>query len=687
MKISSCTLGIALFLAQQLLAQEPLPQNIRHDTLAEVVITAWRRDAPLHNTPAALEKLTQKKLLARQERSTPEALMSMPGVFVQKTNHGGGSPFLRGLTGNQTLLLVDGIRLSNATFRFGPNQYLNTIDPFSIENIEVWKGGGSVGYGSDALGGTVNVLTQTPDFQEDKNEWSGKALGQWRNEGMEKTARLQAGFSSKKMALLAGGTLRHFGDLAGGDTTGRQSPSGYDEAAFDGKGKFRLGETTSLMLAQQFFRQKDVPVFHKIQLEDFAKNLMTLQQRQLTYLRLESSPAAGFLKKITATASLQQTDEHREIQKNGSSILRREADDVSSLGATVQAEASPLPYWLFNFGMEMYHDKVGSIRTDTDENTGLLTPKRGLYPDGSTHASYAVFWLNHWKRGSWNFSGGLRFNQFSIKVEDETIGQAHLTPGAFVWNAAVLRHLSASDKVFFDFNSGFRAPNVDDLGSLGIVDFRYELPTANLTPEKTYNFELGWRHRSERWMAQAFVFRNELRDLIARVRVGTDSIAGYPVFRKENVEAGHIHGFETAANLFIFRNLSLQGALAWQLGQNVTNEEPLRRIPPVFGRLALNGGQWAVGSRQSGGGQLSWTLEGLFAGKQDRLAAGDRSDNRIPAGGTPGWLVVNVFGSWEHNWWTLRAGLWNVLNADYRYHGSGVNGGGRSGSVGVEVRF
>lgn len=84
--------------------------------------------------------------------------MNQMGVFVQKTTHGAGSPFVRGLTGNQTLLLIDDIRLNNSTFRYGPNQYLNTIDAFTLGRAEVLLGSGSVQYGSDALGARFNFL-------------------------------------------------------------------------------------------------------------------------------------------------------------------------------------------------------------------------------------------------------------------------------------------------------------------------------------------------------------------------------------------------------------------------------------------------------------------------------------------------------------------------------------------------
>ena len=86
--------------------------------LSEIVVTAQRSATQRFSTAEAIDVITSKQLNKFQSRSTPEALININGLFIQKTNHGGGSPFVRGLTGNQTLLLVDGIRLSNATFRY-----------------------------------------------------------------------------------------------------------------------------------------------------------------------------------------------------------------------------------------------------------------------------------------------------------------------------------------------------------------------------------------------------------------------------------------------------------------------------------------------------------------------------------------------------------------------------------------
>lgn len=188
-----------LVLAQEIdsiLAGDSIPSHI----LAEVVITANRYESFQLKTPEAIRSLNYKSIQNYQSRTSPEALMLTPGVFIQKTNHGGGSPFLRGVTGNQTLLLIDGIRLSNATMRYGPNQYLNTIDVFSLEKFEVLRGSGSVQYGSDAVGGTIQAFSRALDTTL-QQIWGGTVLSRLATQGMERSVHGRVNFSNKGVAF------------------------------------------------------------------------------------------------------------------------------------------------------------------------------------------------------------------------------------------------------------------------------------------------------------------------------------------------------------------------------------------------------------------------------------------------------------------------------------------------------
>jgi outer membrane receptor protein involved in Fe transport len=80
-------------------------------------------------------------------------------------------------------------------------------------------------------------------------------------------------------------------------------------------------------------------------------------------------------------------------------------------------------------------------------------------------------------------------------------------------------------------------------------------------------------------------------------------------------------------------------------------------------------------------------VEWMAAGKQDRLAQGDRDDNRIPAGGTPGWNIFNINSGFDWKYLAIDLSVKNILNKDYRYHGSGINGYGRSLFLTLEVNL
>jgi outer membrane receptor protein involved in Fe transport len=112
----------------------------------------------------ASSEVTRDEFKLRLPRSAPDALRYEPGVYIQQTAHGQGSPFIRGRTGQQTVLLFDGVRLNNSLFRQGPNQYFFTIDSQVIESLEVLRGSASTRYSTDAMAGVILARPIEPGF-------------------------------------------------------------------------------------------------------------------------------------------------------------------------------------------------------------------------------------------------------------------------------------------------------------------------------------------------------------------------------------------------------------------------------------------------------------------------------------------------------------------------------------------
>jgi len=649
--------------------------------LQEVVVTATRKSTSINSLPYTVSIVQSKDIQQFQSRSMPEALVGVDGLFIQKTNHGGGSPFIRGLTGNQTLLLVDGIRLNNATFRFGPNQYLNTIDVYSIDKVEVARGTGSVQYGSDALGGVIHLLTKDPQLAG-KPTFHSKLLTKAISQNMEYTARAEASFQSKKFAVLAGYSHKNFGDLIGGDTTGKQVPSGYKEQAFDVKAKWQIHPQSSIVFAHQWLQQKNVPLYHRVKLENFAYYFFDPQQRQMSYVKWITNFNTPLFNKLTIVGSLQNSLEKRRYQRNANINQFIEEDKIRTWGFTTDIASTISKSWTANSGIEYYHDYVNSIKQQINSNNLSLQNQRGLYPNNATNGNFSIYSLHHFHFKRLEIEAGLRFNTFSIKIPDTItstlkLGDVQVRPSSLVTNAAVLYRIAAHQSVFASFSTGYRAPNIDDMGTLGLVDFRYEIPAYNLQPEKTYHSEIGYRFTRSKFNTSIAFYYMHLNNLITRVQVPNQQVSGYNVYTKQNSQESYIRGIEISNNVRFTTTFSLKANIAYAYGQNISLNEPMRRIPPFNGRIAMNyqSNKWYA------------SLESLFASKQNRLAQGDKSDNRIPIGGTPSWNVLNTYVGYQISQIAIRASIQNILNEDYRTHGSGINAVGRCIAITTQLQF
>jgi hemoglobin/transferrin/lactoferrin receptor protein len=418
------------------------------DTLVNVVVSASRQ--PVANQRLAIP-VYAAKVKNTQLMNAPELLSSVPGVFLQRTNQGGGSAFVRGLTGNQTLLILDGIRFNNSTFRYGPNQYLNTIDPFSLDQIEVVRGSGSVQYGSDALTGAVHLISKKPSFGV--KSWSGQLLGRGSSQGMELSGLARVNFQSEcnSFSILAG--KKTFGDITRGGDGSFQRPTGYEEQNVQVQYRAKLGAHFTLENLIQQNTQDHVPVYHKIQLENFALNEMTLQSYRRTYSRLLYEGNKNWLQSAEFTASFQESIEQRALQKKGSATLRKEEDQVRTVGLIGQIKSEFIPGLHSMTGIEYYGDGVRSSRQDITTKTTVL---RALYPDNSQYSTFSAFSLHEFAYRSWQVHAGLRYQQMTAFLPDTTVGDAQISVGAFVYDGGISYALSPQVTVFGSVSSGFR---------------------------------------------------------------------------------------------------------------------------------------------------------------------------------------------------------------------------------------
>ena len=212
--------------------------------LEEVVVTARKVEEPIFITPHSVEVIDSNRIKIASFRSTPDIFREVPGAMVQKTAYGQGSPYLRGFTGFRNLFMIDGIRLNNSVFRDGPNQYWSTVDAGTIERLEVVRGPASVLYGSDAIGGTVNVITRRPRAYAEGQELAGDLYYRYATAENSNIGRATADIAlSERGGLLLSGSVKDFGDIESG--AGKLPNTGYDEWDGDVKLEYAPWETTS----------------------------------------------------------------------------------------------------------------------------------------------------------------------------------------------------------------------------------------------------------------------------------------------------------------------------------------------------------------------------------------------------------------------------------------------------------
>lgn len=683
------------------------------DILDMLFVTATRGPGVFGDAPYTSASLDRDFLGDNTRRTLPEALQFTPGVLVQKTAHGHGSPFIRGFTGRQNLLLVEGVRLNNSVFRGGPVQYWNTVDPFSVDRIELVKSQGSVLYGSDAVGGTVQAFTRDPAFRDQTPGAffsHGSTYYEYRGNGDDShLGRFESSFGiGGKFGVLFGVSAKDFGDIRDSGA-GLMRHTGYPEQDIDFRLDAALGPGTTLTFAHYNVNQDDVWRWHStihnpgwqhaghVAAPGTYLSRVYDQEHSLTFLRVQSEnpDPSAWLRRWQATLSWQTGDE-REYQDRtvpGKPDRRNQITEVDTLGFDLSLE-SPLGPASLTYGVDFYQDQVDATGFRDTGKPGPLIPDPTQRPvaDDSRYQLFGAFAQAAWKPVEpVEITGGLRYTRAEARLGRyyDSIAKVDRYDADRSWDNVVGSLRATGDLgrgwlLYGGLSQAFRAPNLDDLsGNLTAKSGVAATGSVTVEPEEFLTYELGVRQQNEKFALNAAAFYTEITDTIVGVPVTNGSATTVAT----NGRDGYVFGAELEAEWFINDQWKLGGFVAWQDGKTQTPQwvggpildEPVSRLLPLTASAAL---RWTHPS------QKLW-IEGrvLAAQEADRLASSDKTDTqRIPTGGTPGHVVAMLHAGWRPcDNFELTLGLENLTDEDHRNHGSGQNEPGFNAIVGAKV--
>jgi len=688
------------------------------DLLQPVIVTATRSKSKRADTAYSSHILDRDFLSENFRRNLPDALSYTPGVLTQKTTFGHGSPFIRGQTGRSNLLLVDGIRLNNSTWRSGPVQYWNTVDAFSIDHMELIKSQGSVPYGSDAIGGTLNALTKSSGFRDVEAGQlfqSGTGYYEYRSNGEGSHVSRVEGAVGKgeSWGLHAGVTMKNFGDIRT-DDVGLMQNTGYEDLSLDLRYDYAIDPSTTLTVAWQQVNQDDIWRWHRTIFNPGWQHDGSVaspgswlanrydQDRQLGYVRLGSEDPRqnAVVSRWTATLSFQDSIDHEFQDRrtdpsqalNSSRFQQWQRAEVQTYGLDLELE-SPMGPGKWVYGLDYYQDEVDSYGL-RDRGAGpVVLPSIRPVADASRYQLFGAHSQYHWNTTEkLRIESGLRFTRAEANLGkrwDNNLSSdvsSHREWDHLVGSVRAIQQLPHQWSLFGGVSQAFRAPNLADLS--GATTSRSGVETGgsvNVHPENFLTYELGTRHSGESTSAQAAFFYTDIEDIIADIPVSS----GSNTTQAANGRDGHIYGVELEAAWQIDDSWLLSGFAAWQRGETQTQafvggttiQDPFSRALPLTASAAL---RWTHPS-----GEFWLEARVLGAAQADRLSDADALDTqRIPVGGTPSYVVPMLYSGWQATEnLELTCGLENVSNIDYRNHGSGNNEPGFNAILGVRATW
>jgi len=731
------------------------------DELSEVTLSVSKSRVKKSRVAEKIEVLTKKDIQLIAPQTTSDVLAATPGLRVQKSQGGGGSPVIRGFEANKVLLVMDNVRMNNAIYRTGHLQSAITIDPNSLERTEVIFGPSSVIYGSDALGGIVHFYTKTPKINNQKT-FKGSSNTRFSSANSQFTQNFNGELSFKNWASYTAFSIAKFGDLR----MGKNRTHGYDQWAlipfysdnndlilndtpvtnnkphiqknsgynqFDVLQKFNIKTTKSsnLILNFQLSESTNIPRFDKLtELKNgslkFAEWHYGPQKRIFFSPQYQFTPNYKWLNSGSITAAYQNVKESRIKRKYGSLERSYQKENVDVFSMNTDFKVSLSKNRDLSYGLEFTHNDVSSnahgelltvnnnLITGVSENTIV----QSRYPDGGSTYATAAAYLNYRqdinKTMTLNTGGRYTYTELKAEFIDQTYitlpeTKLELDNSSFTANIGLTYRPTKLTRFNAVVSSGFRSPNIDDVGKIREKSGLLTVPNVNLKPEYAYNGELGITKffKNKRNQIAINGFYTLLNNYISRAAfvVNNDSSTTDEntvmydddeviTIANVNGDTAYILGGTIDASFAPINNFTIKGNITYTKGKTNDTDSYLPSISPLFSTIGIiyhknkidTGVHWRYSAKKN--------ADEYSPGGEDNLSQSPLIDPNPTIDddeyyvGTPSWNILNAsFGYQVNKTLRLQLGLDNIFDIHYKEFASGISASGRNFKASMNLNF
>lgn len=616
--------------------------------LLEAMVVEALGDAVLaQNSSLAVTQVDRSQIQTSGLTSLAEAIDGNEGVSVSRVGSWGSRPVLRGLSGERLAVLIDGMRVSRAC-TYGMDMGLATIDPASVERVEVLSGPGSTAYGSGNVGGVINVVTRRP--QSDRpmaGEVRGLASSAVPGGGLGGSLSV----AGEKYAVGGNVDASSYGDYR--TPQGEVQTSSYRQLTADLKADLEPTSTQRLSLGGQYYAGRDIgwPMQVGATIPEETRKSVTLGYGW--------QPGGDVLEGVSAQAYFQKLDHHMVMTMTMPGTtgmpMTSTTDGISNsqtAGGRAEMRLTPGDRLQLSVGTEAtrvaaegtrWLERVMGSNAPTVETfhtwPGVKILDAGLFAQGDVDVTSSVA-----------FTGGVRLDRVDRRADIGDHKLEWVTTGNVGLRAKLSSWLSSRATV----GVGYRTPDPMELYGLGLKPdgFLYR-GNADLATEKSLNTELTLTATSGPVMASLTGFSNRIQNMVVPTFAG-DSVSGRPVREYQNLGEARISGVSSSFETGLPAGFSIASHATWTYGEDPRDGSVLPAIPPLEGDVAL---------RRDFAGALSWVeTEWRGAVRQGRVA------ESIGEIATPGWSVFDLRAGAELAGSELTFGVENVFDELYRAH-------------------